>query len=60
MACHSAFAAGKAEIFVEPVVGAEDGFSLAQGQSLGAALSEIKNPACKNRTDAAVGACTAG
>ncbi len=31
VACFSAFAAGKAEVFVEPVVGAEDGFSLAKG-----------------------------
>jgi len=40
----SAFAAGEAEVLIKPVVGAEDAFSLAQGQSLGLGLGGVEYP----------------
>jgi len=60
MACFSAFAAGKAEIFVEPVIRPEHRFAPAQSQPLGAALSMVKNPPCQNRTYGAIAIASPG
>jgi len=40
----SAFAAGESEVLIKPVVGAEDAFSLAQGQPLGLGLGGVEYP----------------